>query len=321
MPKIVTSRVEEPVRVEWTKYFVNGVECEKEDIYQTILSRKLYEGKIELDKKYHFESNERESTETVETNNEGLPYFRNRTSSTHRYSSSSNRSSHFGLDTKEFAKKFPPESIEFNLLVDKMIYTLDMFYKASGENYNDYSQNFQMAVRGCMSFFLEKVMNTSEPYNGIMYKLRLEQIIFLLDLLALSLSKAVFFEEDMTLPVLGIDMSSIREDWAEHSTSRKKSQFLGKYLSVMLAQTEVVFQNCKEHQLFATQSSRDELQNKFDKYKRVVASLQVDKTTLDASLPAAHRPSLLSTVASFFHRKSAQVNENGAKDLAVHAPR
>jgi hypothetical protein len=141
----------DPVQEEWTKYFVNGYECDKEDIYQTILDNTLYNGPVTLDKKYHFNRCEESITEE-------RGFFSHTSRHVSKQNESNNKSANFSLDTKKFTEKFTPTSCEYKLLISNMVYTLDMFYEA-GKNYKEHANNFQFALRHCLSYFFK--MQTS----------------------------------------------------------------------------------------------------------------------------------------------------------------
>src|SRR5262245_29420043 len=98
-------------REESTKYSVNGIECKRDDIYQTILNNKFYTGKINLHKKYHFKIHEKKFIDKGWGSTE-----------TSTYNESSDVSANFSLNTGEFAKKVDMTSDDYKLLVERMIH-------------------------------------------------------------------------------------------------------------------------------------------------------------------------------------------------------
>ncbi|STX55780.1 Uncharacterised protein [Legionella beliardensis] len=319
MPKTITKTVTnlvEPIRIEWTKYFVNGVECERDAIYQTILNNKFYKGKVNLDRKYHFELHEKTLEEEKEIEiSEDRSYSHTSFCKTTRINNSfSNASTNFSLSTKEFTQKFTATSAEYKSLIDKMLQVLDMFYEA-GENYNDYSINLQIAIRDCMAFFIKNLTDIKSPYNEILYELSVQSTVFLFDILAFGLSKEAINEQSSdkaksSLPQLDFNTSRLLKSWDENWTNSKKSNFLDKYLSNMLKQTDINFQLWMTLDLFTDKSTQNEITSKFDGYKEFIASLQAKKMLLDSSLPIEPKQSIKSHIASFFHHRPHQYNQS-----------
>ena len=294
----------EPVREEWTKYFVNGIECERNAIYQTILDKKFYTGAINLEKKYHFKLQEEKVVEDFE---EG-PFGSSTT--TTRETSKNNESNHqnanFSLNTKKFVEKFNPASEEYKLLVERMVHTVDLFYDAS-QRHSAGSKNLRIAVNNCMTLFLESTTNFRAPYNDIFHEYMIEYFAFIFDMLALAMSKMmdkdvqVYVSGKVNLPNLEFNTSSLKENWNENWTNSKKSRFLKNYLSAILNQLDEINKQWVKHRLFWDMSSRDLSQSKFNDFKKVLTSLQNKRASLDATLPDVNEQTVGSRIATFFH--------------------
>jgi hypothetical protein len=221
-----------------------------------------------------------------------------------------NRNASFSLDTGEFVKKINPESDKHKVLVNKMIHTLDMFYEAQ-QNYREYSLNFRIAIVNCMGFLIENVMDFEAPYNNILYKCSLEYFSFLFDMLAFGLSQSEKASGELKIPSVEFDMSSMNEKWDEHWTHSQKSQFLNKYLSIMIKQADVVgSQWMKSGIFFGDKSCKNDIKNKFNVFKKNMQCLLKEKKSLDVSLHL--HPSLTSKIAGFFHfsNPTSDVAEN-----------
>ncbi len=280
----------EPVREEWTKYFVNGIECKRNDIHQIILDNKFY-GTVKLVKKYHFKLHEEKMVENKKEDRDGSSY----TFTSHRVASkhdeSNNKGASFSLDIDKFVAKINPTSDEFKLLTDKMTNTLDMFYEASFD-YNKYWQNLRITLQSCVRFLLENIGEHKLPYDDILHEFSIELFAFLFDMMAFGMSKAndknISDDKNISykveLPSLEFDTSTIKESWSDTWTNSKKSQFVEEYLSVMLKQTDVIHQLWVKHDLFDSKLSRDYLESKFDNFKNFIKSMQDKKTAHDVSL-------------------------------------
>jgi len=275
----------EPVREEWTKYFVNDIECKRNDIHQTILDNKFYNGTVKLSKKYHFKLHEEKMVENREEGWNGSCFTLTSNREASKHDESSNKSASFSLDTDKFVAKINPTSDEFKLLIDKMANTIDMFYEAS-HNYSRYSQNLRSTIQNCIQFWLENMNEHKAPYDDILHEFSIEYFAFLFDIMAFSMSKANDnnISDKVELPSLKFDTSSIKESWSDTWTNSKKSQFVDEYLSVMLKQTDVIHQVWIKHDLFGSKLSRDYLGSKFDNFKNFLKSMQNKKTAHDVSL-------------------------------------
>ncbi|MDR3492141.1 MAG: hypothetical protein P4M12_08905 [Gammaproteobacteria bacterium] len=251
---------------ESTKYFVNGVVCSRDLIYQTILDRRFYDGAVNIQKKYH--------SKKVE----GTFGFMSRDT----HSSSTDRNANFNLNTKKFVEKFDPKSEEYKLLIERMLHFVDIFYSAC-DKYSENSSNLHIATKSCMQFFLESTTNFTAPYNNIMHEYSLEFLVFLFDLTALGISRMsnLDLSSEVKLPSLNIDTSSIKEVWSESLTNTKKSEYLEKYLAVSLKQSGVLYKNLKQNIVFKDLA---ELESKFDNFKKFIKSMQDKRSALDASL-------------------------------------
>ncbi len=279
---------------EWTKYSVNGIECKRNAIYQTILDNKFYTGKINLHREYHFNLHEKE--------------FKDKgwgSTSARTHNESSDVSANFSLNTHEFAEKVGAISEDYKLLVERMIYALDMFYDCQ-QNYHAHAANLRIAIHNCMQLFTEKVSDTKAPYNNFLQQLSLEYFDFLFDGLAFALSTGYAKGGKPEMPSFGFDMSALKEEWDEHSSNIKKSQYLERYLSVMLKQADLLCNRLIKNDLFSDSASKKEIQNKFDAFKAFIKSMQTKKASLDAATPEVREQSSLSyKIASFLHFKQA----------------
>lgn len=282
---------------EWVKYFVNDIECKRDAIYQTILANKFYTGKITLSKKYHFLSHEDYSEEEED---ECGTVHRNRKISYQ----SKNPSATFTLNTKQFADKVTPNSKEYMLLIDKMIYIVEVFYEAE-HNHAKYSQKLRAAIRDCMSFLLDPLMNNLTPYEDIRYKISIETLVFSFDILAFKLSEE---KKPVEFPVLTFDLSCIKEIWNEHWTHSKKSQFLNEYLSVLLKQTEDFAQLWLNNDLF-DEPSKNKMTDILDDLKEMINAQQIKRSTLDKTLANPSDKLILSNTIYNFHHKPQSNNE------------
>ena len=292
----------EPVQEKWIKYYVNGEECDRHAIYQTILDNKFYTGEITLDKKYHFELHQKTIIEESENNRFRREIVKN--------DKSYNQYSNFSLNTKQFTDKFAPTSSEFKILIANMIFTLDMFYEAQ-ENYNENYKNLNIATRSCLNFYLEQISDPNAPYDLLMGEIGLEQLAFSFDIMALSISMHMHKQDNkktdhVKIPDLEFDMSSIKETWNEDWANNKKSQFMKIFLSVMLKQTDVIYQCFLKTDLLADESSKNIMQHKFEKFKEVIKTLQEKKDLIDNSVLNQFN---LSNITSFFYKNTPQLNE------------
>lgn len=283
----ITTQLDNPVNEEWTKYFVNGLECKRDAIYETIIDNIFYTGKINLSKKYHFKHHEAKMVYDSYT------FHRE----TFENDESKNRSASFSLNTGEFVKKTNPTSDEYKLLVNRMIHVLDTFDEAQ-QNHSEHSTNLRIAIVNCMEPFFEKITDFEAPYNNIMHKFSLEYFAFLFDMITFGLSRGKESSGKIKIPGMEFDISSIKESWDEYWTNSKKSQFIDKYFSVMLKQANVIGKLWMKNDLFADKSTKNEIQSKFDEFKKFVKSLQTQKALLDASMLDV---SFTSKIASFFH--------------------
>lgn len=285
----------EPVHEEWTKYYVNGLECDKEDIYQTILNKSFYNGPVTLDKKYHYSHEEKKITRDDGPFSQISQYI-----STDKQSN--NKSSNFSLDTKKFIDKFKPESHEYKLLISNMIYTLDMFYEAI-HNYKENVKDFHFAVRHCMGFYLENITDSPSPYDALLNAFFIENLTFIFDMMAfLSSWSDLNNAKTYKLPNLAFDTSSIKETWDAQWSNNKKSQYIKEFLSVMLNQTDVLHQRLNTHDVFKDTSLQSDIKGKFDAFKNTINDFKNKKNAIDNSQPDVSNPFQLSNITSFFYQ-------------------
>ncbi|MEO8400291.1 MAG: hypothetical protein ABI597_00660 [Gammaproteobacteria bacterium] len=307
---LVTTKTETVVpssREEWTKYFVNGIECEQSAIYQTILDNKFYNGEVSLDKKYHFDLREEKVVKEEEKSQDELSSYRSTRTTELTNSSSRNIFATFGLNTKNFVVKCNPTSKEYILLVNKMIATLHTFYEAQ-TNYNEYSKALGSDVRDCIRYSIEQTFDINKPYHRIFYEFIVEQIAFQFDILALSLSNSKTNDASQELPKLEFDTSSIKEGWSENWTNRKKSRYINYYLSVILSQVDSVCQPLVAHESVSNTPLVDDIKSKFDNFKKLIISMQSKMATLKVSLMDVSNSRVASNPASHFGRQRPRTN-------------
>ncbi len=271
---------------EWTKYSVNGVECEKNAIYQTIVDHKFYDGTIKIEKKHHSSSHQ-----------ESGSIFRLLTSD-----NSENISANFSLGTSDFVKKFAETSEEFKTLVAKMVQSVDMLYDAQ----QDHEKNSPIlcdTVRDCMTFFFEKTAaDMTSPYNDILYKCCTEYFVVMFNMLMLNVALQMRLKnlnQDVTLPGFNFDTSSVSEKWDDKWKIKRKSQFLKKYLSVLLRQTDILCASWVKALSSVDESSVKEVNTHTNAYKAVLNSMLQKLAEYDAEL--IKEQSLSDKLSSFFH--------------------
>lgn len=277
--------LDKPSREESIIYMVNGIECERNSIYKTIMDNKFYNGDVKIEKKFRFKFH-----------NETGNFFNLRT-----MDESANVSASMNLDTKKFVDKFDPASEEYKSLIAKMIHAVDLFYEAE-QDYGKNAHELRVAVRDCMSFLMDKISDSKAPYNDIIHESVVEIYVLLFNMIALSVSSTFKMKNasgNIQFPSLSFDTSSIKETWDEKWPDSKKSQYIRKYLSVMLDQADKLCKGWLRHKLFSDQSSRDEIKVHFDSFKTCIKSLQDKKAGYDAAL-LGEKPGS-GWFASFFH--------------------
>lgn len=282
--------------IEWTKYFVNNIECERDDIFQTIVDRQLYLGEIEIAKKYHLKQSRK--TKSVKTKSErkfASRFYQIKTHET-RDKHSCNKYAAFHLEVSSFAKMFGPETEEFRLLIGKMLLVVETMFAAQ-EYYYKCSNDFNAATRNLLEFIHVNLSDFKAPYNDVKNELSIALTVFIFDLMTFNL-----FKRNKVQPELAFDMSRFKSEWEEALPNVRKSQLLDNHLSDMLNQVDKLFQIWSDSGVYADDDSRNELKYKFDGLKQRIISLQKKKSAYDASLPDVYNQSAVTKIASFFYR-------------------
>jgi hypothetical protein len=307
-----------PIKEEWTKYFVNDIECKRDAIYQTILDHKLHNGEIKLGKKYHYKHHEEKTIEIRQ--NDG--YGSSVETQTTKNNDEKNTSADFSLNTKVFAEKIDAKSADYKLLTEKMSLVLDIFFEAQKDNAK-HSTSLRSAIKDCMSFFIEKSANSKGPYDNMVKDISVELFSFLFDTLTLFMStldkidieKNKKDSEKTEQPSLNYDTSSL-EKWNDNWDNHKKSKYFHKYLDVMLDQTDTILKHWLKHPVFATTLDSNQIQKKFNDFKDVLKSLQKKLKEHDEALGIK---SGIAAFFSFFSRNHTQPKTNDAKQDATPA--
>ncbi|ARB92132.1 hypothetical protein [Legionella longbeachae] len=281
----------------WTKYFVNDIECERDAIYQTILENKLYDSTITLIKKYHFELSEKSRVE------ESNGYRSNKKISTS--SQSENKSAYISHETKVFADKMGYASKEYNQLIDKLIHAVDMLFETE-KNYDLYSQQFRAAMRDFLSFLYKYTVENDTAYNDFLRKLSLEYAIFLFDMIAFSLSEG-YCSNQKKLPSLVFDFSDLKIKWNENWDNKSKEEFLNKFLSILLQQTEIVLSQWQKSDAF-NESAKQQITASFNEFKEVIKDFQTQKRMLDKLLfPEIQKTIVFDNMFAFYQQPQVKL--------------
>ncbi|KTD54641.1 hypothetical protein Lsai_3463 [Legionella sainthelensi] len=278
------------LEVKWTKYFVNDIECERDAIYQTILNRELYAGRIILSKKYHFESYEQNRVERTEWG-----YLEYKTTTSNH---SENLSAQLSMITTHLLNTMEPTSETYKELIHKMIHAVDMFFEAEN-NHAQYSQQFRHALRDFLSFLNKYTVQSDASYNDFFSKLSIEYAIFLFDMLAFGISEGNDSNQ-RSLPSLEFDFSGLKVNWDEKVDNDQKAQFLTEYLSILLQQTDVFLSLWQKSDAF-DDVAKHKIKNLFEEFKQVIRGFQNQKKWLDTSLPT-----VLKNMYSFFNQSQAK---------------
>lgn len=316
------SNPDKVTRDEWSKYSVNGIECERDAIYQTIMDHHFYTGKVELNKKYHFQLNEEKSkSESTTTQDDPCTTTTTTRTESSKHNESKDRNSNFSLGMDKFAEKVGAMSDDLKQLIEKMIHALDM-YDAAQDNHSEHSQNLRAAIKDCMSFLFDKLADQHSAYNDMWYQMMLENFALLFDLTAFGFSKVSTYKDEsrqISLPNVNFDTSSIKEQFDEGWSNRKKSEFMKEYLAVMLNQADVIRDAWMNHYLFTDQDSQALIQSKFDDFKKVITSLQEKKAAYDATLSGVYNKSPLTRISAFFYRSAHHLEKAPAQTQEITA--
>jgi len=307
-----------PTKEEWTKYFVNDIECKRDAIYQTILDHKFHNGNVELGKKYHYKLHKEKTIEIRQ--NDG--YGSSVETQTTKNNEEKNRSANFSLDTKVFAEKIDAKSADYKLLTEKMSLALDLLDEAQRDNAK-HSNSLRAAIKDCMNFFIEKSADSKGPYDNMVKEIAVELYAFLFDTLTLFLSTLDKIDMEKNnkdskqaeQPSLNYDTSSL-EKWDYTWENNKKSKYVHKYLDIMLDQTDTILKRWFKHPVFATTFDSNQIQKKFNDFKDVLKPLQKKLKEHDEALGIK---SGIAAFFSFFSRNHTQPKTNDAKQSATPA--
>jgi len=310
-------RLHKQFREEWTKYFVNGIECKRDTIYKTILDNKLHNSEITIEKKYHFEARERKKIvvkeKSEQTVAQGPTTIYQKSESRKRNidekSHHTNNAVNFNCDTSNFCKKFKPTSREYKLLIHRMINVVDWLYDTT-ENYKRNAES----LRESMRIFMHMLVSKNEPqtlYDDIMCKVSSELLTFVLDKLAfaLYLSKADDFSFD--IPSLAFDLKDVAHRWDESGTNKQKSDYLKIYLSALLRETDVIHQLWSKHELCANESIRNEINDGFNQFKKFLYTMRDKIIACDVCLLTKDKV-VASGSSSFFYQQSSGKSVNSS---------
>lgn len=275
---------------EWTKYFVNGMECKREDLYQTILAKRFYEGEIRLERKFHHTEKHLplfgfSGWSGVDTTNE-------------------NREASFTLDTKTFAKKFGPNSEPFKALIDKMIYALDMFYAAQVD-YDNNAENMRIAVRQCMSYLFENTSDTQLPYANINNEFKHAYLSLIFSLLANILCKVNVenFNGNLEIPSMDLSTPKLKEPYQDDWNNDKKSKHLEELLTTTRSKLKTVKHAWLSSKYYRDNAAHQQIETLFDQFKSALDTLHATKKSLDAELLAGSSSKLGKLLHRFHHHK------------------
>jgi hypothetical protein len=318
MTKKVIKR-EKQFREEWTKYYVNDIECTRDTIYQAILDNKL-KNEIKIRKKYHFKSSE---TKKLVINGKSEEHGVRKSIfgpvTFHRISKScqkntSNKSNtddlnaRFSFDFSKFFENFTSNSREFKLLIHRQINIVDLFFSTM-TNYKKHAEDLTCALTIFLKMIFGAAGNPDARYNDIVYKACLEHLILLFDMLAFILSVKIDANLDReNLPKMDLDLSDIKETWSDSWTESHKSEYLEKYLSVLFKQADVLHQSLNKDESFASnQYLRGMLDGKFNHFKNLIQMLQAKKHAYDNATEVS--ASVFSTYPSLFSNTLNRLTE------------
>lgn len=284
---------------EWTKYFVNGFECKREDIYQTVVDKGFYCGEVNIERKYHHEQ--------VKTNMpEIFRQFMTVSPMMGTSNQTENYSANFSLDLKKFTEHCKPESNEFKMMIDKMLSCVDMFFNAE-KNYKEYSGNLKICVRQCMMYLYQHYYDLKNTYNNIFSELMAELFVNVFDRLSYYISHLNTIIEqrvnNIKLPPVDFfpaNKEIFNQDWDDS----KKSKYINKYLQKIVKKLDSIEHSWLTHVALRDKSTRAEIKEYFATFR---ASLNVIEGKLKSEDSLHQRPGL---IYRFLHRGNAENNNN-----------
>lgn len=297
------NKQQEIINEEATKYFANGFECKKEDVYQTIVDNKLYD--INLEKK--------EYLKTTATQNFWHSHRTQTKAETHKAA--------FHINTRKFIEKFDYKNEKFKILIDKMLHCLEMFFLAS-KNYTEYSLNQDLTITDFFRFLIENITNFKEPYNQIMYENQIILVSFSFNIISLYMTKLRldenYTEQDNNLP-FDLSPPGMTEYYNEDWDLNKKSKYIKGYLTAAQAHSQKVLTQWLSYQ-FVNDSYKDSLRIKFTELDKRISSSLNQLEAQDKLSGVDIRSSLFSFFDKFKSKKSAPSNHQEDKnDLPKNA--
>lgn len=254
-------------------YFVNGNECARSDIYKTIVDNELYTGEITVELKHRVKSND-DGTKNLNAN--------------------------MSLNISAFAKKYKPDTNEFKQLIEKIIVAVDATCAAQ-DDYSQHGEELSTAMRDCMTFLLSKLTGNKSKYEDIISQAYAEILVFGSSNIAFSECEALKRCGTLTghpqIPSQAPDISSFQETWNDELSDSKKFEYVTKYLSVILEQTDVMHKVWLNDDVVKQFAPKSVIDKRFADFKDIIKSLQkkLDKCH------ALGRPSIVSSLTTFLH--------------------